>query len=58
MAENKYLTYYLRKEKEKENLPIVILDGKPWGLKTMSGTIPLSVNGRSSEGQPLLNIPF
>jgi len=27
-------------------------------LKTISGTIPLSVNGKSSDGQPLLNIPF
>ena len=30
--------------------PIVILDGNPWGLKMMSGTIPDSVKGMFSTG--------
>ena len=29
---------------------MVILEGKPWGLKMMSGTIPDSVNGMFSTG--------
>lgn len=35
-------------------LPTVIREGKPWGLKMMSGVIPLSVNGMSSDGQRML----
>ncbi len=33
-----------------EAVPMVILEGKPWGLKMMSGTIPDSVNGMLSDG--------
>jgi hypothetical protein len=32
------------------HLPIVILDGNPWGLKMISGTIPDSVKGMFSMG--------
>ena len=31
-------------------LPIVILEGKPWGLKMISGVMPLSENGMFSTG--------
>ena len=39
-------------------LPIVIRDGKPCGLKMISGVIPDSVNGMFSTGHLWLHIPF
>lgn len=39
-------------------IAMVILLGKPWGLKMMSGMTPLSVQGRSSHTHFWLQIPF
>lgn len=39
-------------------MPIVIRDGKPCGLKIISGTIPDSENGIDSVGHRKELIPF
>ena len=38
-----------------ENIPMVILDGYPWGLKMISGVIPVSENGMSATGYIILS---
>jgi len=39
-------------------LPIVILEGKAWGLMIISGVMPVSVNGISIEGHRTERTPF
>mmetsp|Transcript_21852 Transcript_21852/g.62188 ORF Transcript_21852/g.62188 Transcript_21852/m.62188 type:complete len:208 (-) Transcript_21852:1120-1743(-) len=40
------------------SMPMVMREGKPWGLNRMSGTRPDSVNGMSSCGHSRLRMPF
>lgn len=40
------------------NIPIVILEGKAFGLMMMSGVIPVYVNGISILGQSIDRTPF
>ena len=40
------------------SMPMVILEGKAWGLIMMSGTIPFSVKGMSSCGHSTESTPF
>lgn len=59
-----YFLFFLMKKFVHNNfevlqfLPMVIREGKPWGLNKISGVIPLSVKGISSVGHRWLQIPF